>query len=280
MKNLDEKQTTIVSDTEKLLKSKGYIRQTFASASNIYQPRVTQVNVKIHAEEISLKEKYKQVHSAKASTSKSEVKLETLEGIIPEIKFEIVHTTPISLIDTFTSENEESFSIPTIIYTKSILFLLEVKFFVSKNIEDYSLYLDSFPIASPIYTSGKSERLSSSSLFPPRLCLPSPYNHLSELHSHHPEVVKISIDQYFEVFDNFLFSLQILSPRISKVGVGGAGGRGVGDHENIPVRPPRIFAKVTARYAPLVLPTILHDLPENYMKSLPKFMGEGVLTTT
>jgi hypothetical protein len=48
----------------------------------IYQPGVMQVNVNIPAEELSLKEKYKQVHSAKASTSKFEVTLETLEGII------------------------------------------------------------------------------------------------------------------------------------------------------------------------------------------------------
>jgi hypothetical protein len=32
-----------------------------------------------------------------------------------------------------------------------------------------------------------------------------------------------------------------------------------------------IFAKVASRYAPLVLPVPLHDLPKNYMKSLPKF---------
>jgi hypothetical protein len=38
---------------------------------------------------------------------------------------------------------------------------------------------------------------------------------------------------------------------------------------------PGIFAKVAARYAPLVLLVPLHDLPENYMKSLPKFTGEG-----
>jgi hypothetical protein len=39
-----------------------------------------------------------------------------------------------------------------------------------------------------------------------------------------------------------------------------------------------IFAKVAARYAPLALPAVLHDLPEKYMKSLPKFTGEGDLT--
>jgi hypothetical protein len=60
------------------------------------------------------------------------------------------------------------------------------------------------------------------------------------------------------------------------VGVGGIGGVGAGEKS----QPHRIFAKVTSRYAPLVLPDVLHDLPENYMKSLRKFMGEGDLTTT
>jgi len=42
--------------------------------------------------------------------------------------------------------------------------------------------------------------------------------------------------------------------------------------------PPRVFAKVAVRYAPLVLPVPLHDLPDNYIKNLPKFTGEGDLT--
>ena len=52
---------------------------------------------------------------------------------------------------------------------------------------------------------------------------------------------------------------------------GAPGGQG-------PAPPPRVFAKVVARYAPLVLPVPLHDLPENYIKNLPKFTGEGDLT--
>jgi hypothetical protein len=56
--------------------------------------------------------------------------------------------------------------------------------------------------------------------------------------------------------------------------VGGAAGGAAGGQ--VPL--PGIFAKVAARYAPLVLPVPLHDLPENYMKSLPKFTGEGDLT--
>jgi hypothetical protein len=53
-----------VSNLEKLLKPKGYLRQTSSSTTKVYQPRVTQVNVKIPSKEISIKEKSKQVHSA------------------------------------------------------------------------------------------------------------------------------------------------------------------------------------------------------------------------
>ena len=48
-------------------------------------------------------------------------------------------------------------------------------------------------------------------------------------------------------------------------GGGGAGGEGgAPGGGQIPV--PIIFAKVATRYAPLVLPAPLHDLPENYEK--------------
>jgi hypothetical protein len=57
----------------------------------------------------------------------------------------------------------------------------------------------------------------------------------------------------------------------------GAGGGGQGGHE--PPPPPIIFSKVSARYAPLFLLVPLHDLPKNYMKNMPKFKGEGDLTT-
>ena len=56
-----------------------------------------------------------------------------------------------------------------------------------------------------------------------------------------------------------------------------AGGPGGGAGGQAP--PLWIFAKVAARYDPLVLSILLHDLPKNYMKNLPKFTGEGDLTT-
>jgi hypothetical protein len=62
-------------------------------------------------------------------------------------------------------------------------------------------------------------------------------------------------------------------------GVAGGGGVG-GGGGHVPPPPPRIFAKVARRYAPLVLPPILHDLPKNDMKNLPKSTGEGDLTAT
>ena len=53
------------------------------------------------------------------------------------------------------------------------------------------------------------------------------------------------------------------------------GGQG-GDQGPPPLH--RILTKVATKYAPLVLPVPLHDLPENYMKNIPKFTREGDLT--
>jgi hypothetical protein len=66
-------------------------------------------------------------------------------------------------------------------------------------------------------------------------------------------------------------------PMATKGGAGDGGGS-LGGPAGGQVLLPRIFTKVDARYAPLVLLVPLHDLPENYMKSLLKFTGEGDLT--
>jgi hypothetical protein len=60
----------------------------------------------------------------------------------------------------------------------------------------------------------------------------------------------------------------------------GGGGDGGGGQVNPPPPPLRIFSKVDVKYAPLALPANLHDLLDNYMKSLPKFTMEGDLTIT
>jgi len=60
----------------------------------------------------------------------------------------------------------------------------------------------------------------------------------------------------------------------------GDGGVGVGGQGQGQPPPPRIVSKVANRYSPLVLPIVLHDLLENYMKKLPTFMGELDLPAT
>jgi hypothetical protein len=65
---------------------------------------------------------------------------------------------------------------------------------------------------------------------------------------------------------------------MASAGAGGVRGARGGGSDHGPPPPPRIFSKVVARYAPLVLPFPLHDLPKNNMKNLLKFTGEGDLT--
>jgi len=80
----------------------------------------------------------------------------------------------------------------------------------------------------------------------------------------HPEIVESSL----HVFENPLYNLQVSSPRVSMATVEGGGGGGLGagggggcGHN--PPPPPRIFTKVAAKHAPLVLPTPLDTLPKN-----------------
>jgi hypothetical protein len=187
------------------------------------------------------------------------------------------------LIDTFTIENKESSLVPNVVYTQPILSLPEIKVFVPKNHEDHLLYSGSSLITSPIYPSIRYERPNSSSHFPYEFDFtslsrePSPFDYLACLCYYLPKEIKDLVQQSFQIFYNLHYSPSISSPKLSMVDVGGAGG---GGNINPPPPPPRIFSKVTARYAPLALPAALHDLPENYMKSLPKFPGEGDLTGT
>jgi hypothetical protein len=139
--------------------------------------------------------------------------------------------------------------------------LLEVHFPTSQNSNNYPIYLDSTSVDSPIF---------------------SPYE--SEGHSPH------SPSSFFSSFipvDNQLletlpYNLQTFTAKatMAMAGEGGAGGAaigGLGVGAGDQALPLWIFAKVATRYDPLVLPVLLHDLLENYMKNLPKFIGEGDL---
>jgi hypothetical protein len=140
--------------------------------------------------------------------------------------------------------------------------LLEVHFPTSQNSNNYPIYLDSTSVDSPVFspcgsegTSPHSPSSSFSSFFPFD-------NQFLETHPYNPQTLTVN-------------------STMAAAGGGGAGGAaagGQGGGAGGQAPPLRIFAKVAARYAPLVLPVPLHDLPENYMKNLPKFTGEGDLT--
>jgi hypothetical protein len=69
------------------------------------------------------------------------------------------------------------------------------------------------------------------------------------------------------------------NPSMAAHGGAEAGGGAQGGPTSGQVPLAGIFAKVAARYAFIVLLAPLYDLIKNYMKSLPKFTGEGDLTT-
>jgi hypothetical protein len=115
----------------------------------------------------------------------------------------------------------------------------------------------------------------------------SPRDQFSKPLSLHPKVVRRPL----HIFENPLYNLQVSSPILSMVVVGGGGvgggeggggfgARGGGGGGQGTPPPPKLFSKVATRYAPLVLPVPLHNLPENYMKNLSKFTGEGDLMAT
>jgi hypothetical protein len=95
-----------VSDPEKLLKPKGYLKSTVASAGKVYQPKVTQVNAKVPIEELTLKKVLNKFILQRHQLVNLRLNSKTPEVIVPEIKVEIDPT------DTFTSENKRSLSIP------------------------------------------------------------------------------------------------------------------------------------------------------------------------
>jgi hypothetical protein len=102
----------------------------------------------------------------------------------------------------------------------------EVKVSVIRNPEEHTLYPDSSPVGSPIYTSCKSEEVNPRFPFPPPLDFVSPDDHLPYFPSPHPEEVERSPLRSIEVFENPLFDSRSSSPRFSMVVVGGGHGGG------------------------------------------------------
>jgi hypothetical protein len=127
-----------------------------------------------------------------------------------------------------------------------------------------------------VYTSSESEETSPLFPVPYFSNFLSPNGQFSETVSLYPDVTERSP----HILKSLLYNLQVSPSKLSMVAAGGGGVVGGGGGGQVPPPPPRIFAKVAARYAPLVLPVPLHDLPENYMKNMSKFTGEGDLTAT
>jgi hypothetical protein len=105
-KNPDDQQTTPVSDPEKLLKPRGYLKQTVASTSKVYQPKTTQSNAKGPLEQLTPQEDSTQIHFGETSTDKLETEIINPELVLPEIKAETDSTDP------FTSKGKRPISIP------------------------------------------------------------------------------------------------------------------------------------------------------------------------
>jgi hypothetical protein len=127
---------------EKLLKPKGYLKSTTSSSGKKYQPKITQVNTQVPVEILTPEENFKQTISVEASTSDTAIKIE------------------IDPSDTQNSLNKRSSSIPTIVTSLSTPSSPETKVYVLRNPEEHTLYPDSSPVGSPIYTSCKSEEVS------------------------------------------------------------------------------------------------------------------------
>jgi hypothetical protein len=176
-----------------------------------------------------------------------------------EIRSDIHPTIPLVHKGKGPIESSLDFDIPS---------FLQLNFPTSPNSEECVTHSVSTPVGSPDFISCKSEESSP----------PVPYLSSSDF------PLREENKESLLIFQNPLYNF----PQITMAATGGGGGGfiggggggaplgGVGGQG--PTPPPRVFVKVAARYAPLVLPIPLHDLPENYIKNLPKFIGEGDLT--
>jgi hypothetical protein len=245
-----------VFDPEKILKPRGLFKQNVV----IYQPNSTQSKYKTFLEPSSSQE------PSLRKKLNNTVEVETLkfEQILPEIKTE---TSP---INSYISRGDMP-SIKLILI--DIPSNLNINLFVTQGLEEVSTPMNLTPVGSPIYISYKSKEPSPHSPSPPFPTFTSPGKKFHDFFPLDPKEVRAPL----YMFANPLYNTPISSPRSSMAATrGGAEGeRGQGQQP-----PPRVFTNVAAKYAPLVLPVPLHDLPENYMKNLPKFIGEGDLTTT
>jgi hypothetical protein len=88
----------------------GYLKQTVASTSKVYQPKNVQTNAKVPLEQSISQEGYTQSHFGDKSIEKLEVETINSELVLLEIKPETDSTSP------FTIKGKISLLIPSFIY--------------------------------------------------------------------------------------------------------------------------------------------------------------------
>jgi hypothetical protein len=238
-KNSESKQTTPVSDHEKILKARGSLKPT----TTVYQLKYPQPNTKTYFEPLTS-------HNSPPETINSFL-------AISKVKGEIHRTTSVIQKDKNPTVN---------LSAVNILPTLHLDFSTSLSLKEYTIHSDSTPVGSPNYITCKSEEPS------PRI----PY-HPSLFFLSHKEA-KDSLLVFQKPLYNTSSPYPVVLMEVAGGGGGGSLGGGMGGQG--PPTPPRFFAKVAMRYVPLILPIPLHELPENYIKRLPKFTREGDLTTT
>jgi len=108
-KNLDEQQTTPVSDPERFLKPKGYPKSTTATVVKKYQPKVAPVNTNFLVEELTPEENSKRTPFVEDSTCKPDVSYKNPVVIESEIKSEVDPS------ETPNSPNKRIASIPVVV---------------------------------------------------------------------------------------------------------------------------------------------------------------------
>jgi hypothetical protein len=192
--NPDDKQTTPVSDPEKILKPRGFLKQ----ATAVYQPKSTQSKAKIPLEPLTPQEVSTQILFGETSANTVEAETINPKLVFPEIKTEAYSTT------SCVSEGKKPIVKPTSIDIPSSL---EINFPTSQSLEEYTIHSDSTPAGSPIYISCKSEEPSPRISFPPFSVFSSPDKRFSEPFSLHPEEAKGSYTSLKTLFITYQFPL-------------------------------------------------------------------------
>jgi hypothetical protein len=230
-KNPDNKQISPFSNPKKILKSRRYFRQTVSSTNKKYLPNFTWSDSEDQCGESIFPPLYGKYPVDKVTLHESDL-------VHPVFETEACSSF------SHTDRKQRATSLTVVTHSPS---LIKVCFPTSQKSNDYPIYLDSTSVDSPVFspcgskgTSPNSPSSYFSSFFPF-------YNQFLETHPYNPQTLTVNST--------------MAATRGGGTRGAFAGGQGGGAGNQAP--PLLIFAKVVARYAPLVLLVPLHDLPKN-----------------